>query len=390
MTDHIRRRKGLLMLALLLSISVSGCAGSVPDTAMDRWAAAARLDARETAAELHEKALGEDTLVIYSDSTRVMDVKDSFERQYPDLSVYIHDVRSSDLVQMLEDNAAKGTCGCDIVLCSDNDGSISQSLVPRKLLYKYVPFDIHDKLVRQDNPATLVLMGEILQLFYNPEAYASCPVKNWWELTEERFRGRVVIPSPLKSFSTSGFIFTLLHQDALLAKAYEALYGKPITLAEGETAGQAFWRRLLANGLIIANSSDEVIELVGARNLKDPPVGIMISSKARMRALGYAIEPAFDVEPFAGTYSPNSIMIAGGSRNINSAKLFIRWILGESDGQGEGYRPYLQDGAWSARRDVSSATKTRLEDLSLLYLDPVRLYGSREADFDFWRSCLSP
>ena len=45
-------------------------------------------------------------------------------------------------------------------------------------------------------------------------------------------------------------------------------------------------------------------------------------------------------------------MIAGGAKNINSAKLFIRWILGEADGNGEGGKPFLQEGAWPSRTDA--------------------------------------
>lgn len=52
---------------------------------------------------------------------------------------------------------------------------------------------------------------------------------------------------------------------------------------------------------------------------------------------------------FDAVFMPNCIMMVGGAPNVNSEKLFVRWLPGETDGQGEGYRPFLQQGAWSVR-----------------------------------------
>ena len=49
--------------------------------------------------------------------------------------------------------------------------------------------------------------------------------------------------------------------------------------------------------------------------------------------------------------------------NINTAKLIIRWIYGEADGQGEGYLPYLQSGAWSVCDDVESISVVSRDSL---------------------------
>jgi iron(III) transport system substrate-binding protein len=94
------------------------------------------------------------------------------------------------------------------------------------------------------------------------------------------------------------------------------------------------------------------------------------------------------MEPFCGVYAPGYISIAGGAKNMNAAKLFIRWILGEADGQGEGYRPYLQSGAWSVRSDVEDDTGVRPQELNLLRLDKTYQYENHDAFLVFWEELI--
>ena len=355
---------------------------------MDVWLRNSRLDAQETPQELYRKALEEDTLVIYSSSTRIMDVKDSFEKQYPGLTVSVQDIRSVDLVDVLEQKFNDGEYDCDIMVCSDGNGEVSQNLVPAGILYKYTPYDLADKIRPENAPVTLPLVGEIELAFYNTEVYDSPPINNWWELTESRFFGKVVMPNPIKSFSAMGLIAMTIKNSDVMAQAYHDLYGTDIELSDGETAGEAYWRMLTENGMKLVNSSDEVVELVGTPGLTDPPIGIMVSSKTRMREVGFNIEPIYNMSYFAGTYSPNSIMICGGSKNVNSAKLFIRWVLGESDGRGAGYKPFLQNGAWSVRTDVQSETAVLLDNLNPIPLDPEYIYNNLDEITEFWLTLM--
>lgn len=356
---------------------------------MTLWAENADLTAEETPKELYEKALKEDTLVIYSISSRVMDVKKSFEKAYPGLTVYVHDVRGNDLIEMLKENNKAKDNKCDIVLCCDNTGEISKELLPKGIVYKYVPYDMEDLFYTYCNDKTLTLMGEVQQVFYNTNVYKEPPIHNLWELTNEQYRGKVVINNPLKSFAQMAQFEMIIKEDEKMKEAYYNLYGKEIELKEKENAGEAFIRKLIENDAVFVNTNDEIAKLIGEKDQTDYTLGIMISSKVRMKSYGYEIEPIYDLDPFVGTYSPNSIMISGRSKNINCAKLFIRWIYGESDGKGEGYQPYLTEGAWSARKDVSSASKIPLSDMKLLYLDEDYIYENRQSFDDFWIDLLA-
>lgn len=382
----------ILILVTLLLISATSCSAHIDSAQesalsdskpqmnqdMKEWLKTANLAAKETPDELYQKALSEDTLIVYSNSTRIIDVKESFEKHYPGLTVYVEDIRSADLLNILSSNFTAKEYPCDIVLCDDN-GVLSQELLARGVVFTYVPYDIENKISPENRGEFLPAVIELQQAFYNSEVYDAPPIHNWWELTEDKYRDKVVMPSPFSSISSMGFFSMILRNSEIMEESYYDLYGKPLNLQPNETAGKAFWRMLFDNGLILVGSSDEVHEMIGTPGQTDPPVGIMISSKIRMRDLGYDIKPIFDMDGFSGVYSSNNIMIAGGCKNTNSAKLFTRWILGESDGQGEGSRPYLQNGAWSARSDVSSQSEKKLDEIEYLELDTKYIYENRNS-----------
>lgn len=379
-----------LFIFLILTIVLAGCKNKEnQDAELKLWEENADLTAVETPEELYKKALKEDTLVIYSISSRVMDVKKSFEEAYPGLTVYVHDVRGEDLLNMLKSNYEAKTYNCDIVLCCDNTGKITNELLPKGIVYKYIPYDMKDKFYSYCNEETLTLMGEVQQVFYNSDGYEEPPIHNWWELTDEKFRGKVVVNNPLKSLAQMAQFGMIINEDEKMKDAYFDLYGKEIELKENENAGETFIRMLVENDAVFVNTNDEIVDLVGEKDQKDYVLGLMISSKIRMRDYGYEIQPINDLEPFVGTYSPNSIMITGGSKNINTAKLFIRWIYGEADGQGEGYKPYLTRGAWSARKDVQSESDIALENMNLMFLDEDYIYNNSQKLENFWLDLLT-
>ncbi len=375
-----------LCAAFLLLGACSGQQPSPQQEDMARWLETANLDAEETPEELYAAALEEDTLVIYSISTRMMDVKKSFEEQYPGLTVEVQDIRASDLVDKLRTNYENRQYDCDIAVFTDSDTVISRDLVPNGLLYKYIPYDIADKLIPEYNSDRLEFLGEIIQMYYNDQVYDQPPMTNWWELTEARFKNKVYIATPMRSFTTFAALCTMVQYSDEMAQAYEELYGEKLDIPEGSSAGKIFLQRLMENGLQQVNSSDEVVTAVGMPGQSDPPVGILISSKVRERDIGLALAPVFDARPRAGTYVVTSVMIAGGAKNVSSAKLFARWLLGETDGTGQGYKPYLQNGAWPTRSDVRSQSPLELSEINIWRLDKDYLAENQDEMREFWIS----
>ena len=75
-------------------------------------------------------------------------------------------------------------------------------------------------------------------------------------------------------------------------------------------------------------------------------------------------------------------------QNINSAKLFIRYLLGETDGKGEGILPFTTLGTWSAREDVADGDIVPLSQLDVKYLNKKFIYENRQNIIEFWETIL--
>ena len=379
--------KKRIVAALCAVVLMSGCGAdkTIPQQKdMEEWLGTAKLDAEETPEELYAAALREDTLVVYSVTSRIFDVKESFERAYPGLTVDVKDIRQRDIHKALAENYRNRQYDCDIAIFTDSDTEISKNFIPHGILYKYTPYDIVGKLIPGHDGSQLEFLGEAVQLFYNDEVYNTPPVSNWWELTEPEFKGKVWVPAVPRSETTFALLGAMLQRNDEMAAAYKELYGRELEIPEGNSAGRIFWEMLMNNDPQIANSSDDVVEAVGRPRQTDPPVGIMVSSKVRMRDIGFAIQPVYDIAPSAGVYVPNGVMIAGGAKNVSAAKLFIRWLLGETDGQGEGYKPYLQNGTWSVRSDVSSQTPVSLEEAEFWRVDKEYIAENKDNIDAFW------
>lgn len=373
-------------IACLLALAIlCGCAAQGEgQSGQEQWEQRAALDSRETPEELYQAALQEGTLTIYSSTTRIYETQKAFEAAYPGLTTDVQFLRAADLLTLLEENAASGEPLCDIVICSDHGGAMTSRMAPQGLLYKYVPWDMEDKLYPQYNHALLDFMVEGGILFYNSEVYSAPPVSNWWELTEPRFAGKFYMVDPLRSHTTNALLTAMIEHSDEMAAAYQALYGTPLEIPEGSSAGQEFWRMLLPN-IQFTSSSDEALELVGMPGQTDPPMAILVTSKDRKADLGYAIAPIYEMEPACGVLVPSSIMIHGGAENTAAAKLFIRFVLGEADGKGSGYDPFLHEGSWSPRRDVVSPSTVQLEDVDIWLLDSIYFVENQERIQAFWR-----
>jgi iron(III) transport system substrate-binding protein len=376
--------------ALLCVTLLSACGGMPPEKEdpLAGWLAGAKLGAEETSEELYAAAQKEDMLVVYSTTTRMFDVAASFEKAYPGLLVQVEDMREDDIYEKLTENYAAGDFSCDVIVSSDGHGVLTNEFIPKTIAVKYVPYDIEDKLLPETNTNLLMFSGEATVVGYNETQYVSPPVNNLWELTEEQWRDMVYMPNPAKSATTMAFLSMIMKSSDMLAQSYKELYGEPLTIPEGENAGKVFIRKLVENDVMLVNSSDEVCEEIGYPGSAHKSIGIFSSGKLRMRDLGYEMVANYDLQPFCGVYSSISVMLAGGAKNVNTAKLFVRWLMGETDGQGEGYAPYLHGGAWSVRNDVSDDTNVDVASLNLLYLDRDYFYQEYDDITAFWKEMI--
>lgn len=372
----------LLCMALCF-ISLVGC-NQKTKSEMDDWEKNAQLSAKQSSEELYEAAKSEGVLNIYTVSSRLFDVAESFQEQYPELLVEVNYCRAEEMTEKVKQNRENGTYDCDLLFITNGDGSITEDLIPNKLAYMYVPYDIKDKLRTGGSDEYVSVLLEVPLLTYNDDFYSDLPISNWWELTEEKWRGKLYITNPTKSMISYTLFSMFMENNEKMEASYEEYFGKKYEPNGDESAGEAFVRMLVENEINVVNDSDDVANVIAAPGSKSDAVGILNASKLRLRDQGYPLQVCYDLEPFAGVINPANIMIAGGAKNINSAKLFIRWILGETDGKGEGYMPFLQEGAWPSRVDVEGGASRKLEEMNVIYTDETYSAQEREAFLEFW------
>ena len=269
------------------------------------------------------------------------------------------------------------TYNCDVIICSDGDGSLNQELIESGICYSYIPIDILPKMKEGHFEDKLYYVGEALMPFYNTSIFEEQPIHNIWELTEKKYKNKIIMANPLSSFSTYAYSAVLLKESDRIAQAYTDYTGEVLVLPEGKTAGEFFWEKL-SEQVVFVNSSDDVIEGIGSGREQGMMIGIMISSKMRLLEVGYHFAPIYQLNPYAAVYTPNSALIAGGSRNINAAKLFIWHLLGETDGKGEGIKPYSTLGTWSVRKDIEDGNDVGLEEIDVIFFDREYLYEKNE------------
>ncbi len=378
-----------LFTAALVLLSLTACTTTTvtaQEAFLNEWYEDTDFSGTETVDELYASALAEDTLVVYSITTRIYDVVETFEAEYPGLTVEVYDTRAEDLLLTLQEAYDNEDWFCDIVICSDDNGAQSTQLATIKMVNKYLPADIAPHLLPECNGVLLNFVVEAEQLFYNPTVYDSCPIDNWWALTEPEWEGKIYMNSPLRSLPAYATVHAVIDRSDEMAALYEDYFGEALEIPEGSCVGEIFWEMLVANGLQFTTSSNELVEIIGGDVPTNDGMAFMISSKIRRSSIGLNIEPAYGVAPCDGIYSANSVSIAGGSDSTATAKLFIRWLLGEADGTGAGLDPYQLDGTWSVRSDVVSAAPMELTEANFWYNEQETVLAMEDDILAFWET----
>ena len=304
-------------------------------SAEEQWAIDNGLYLDESMDELYEKAKKEDgPMVVYTISSRTEKVGKKFMQDYPGVDVTVYNISSDELKEKFQREYEAGIDGADLIHSKEVLGDYKVDFFDQGILHNYMPDSIYKNVDPRFKSMTPFII-EALTWFYNTES--GQPLKNWWELTDPKNKGKFVL------------------QDAADNTAYLAVYkdyyGKDIVLDKDEpNAAYAFIKRMEANSPINADRSDEVVELVGTKGQAAPPVGYASSVKVRKGPENnWALAYDQNVEPSSGMYVLNFFGIVNNCKHPNSAKMFIRYLMGGDDGKGPGYTPFGTTGTWSVR-----------------------------------------
>lgn len=126
MKQASKRRVALALVLTLALPFLSACAPAATtpqEEYLNAWYDETDFSGTETVEELYASALAEDTLVVYSITTRIYDVVASFEAEYPGLTVEVYDTRAEDLLITLQEAYDNEDWFCDVAICSDDNGA---------------------------------------------------------------------------------------------------------------------------------------------------------------------------------------------------------------------------------------------------------------------------
>ena len=365
--------------------------GAAAEPVIAEWAKANKItDGSQTVDELYELAKTEGKVVIYSISSRITSIKQSFEKQYPGITVEAYDISTNELYEKITREIDAKVYNADVIHIKDEDGMVYTEMVMPGKFSLYRPNDITAHIPESARRYSMPLYIELAQWFYNYEIFPNGPgVTSWWDLTKPEWKGRLVLQEPTQG-KTYMINFTAFVANAnLLEKDYERVFGEKLKLSPGcPTAGHELIKRLYENDMVFESTSDNVCVAVGTPGQKGPGLlGWAASSKLRKNdSDGWVLAP-INITPGTSLHNQNNLYVVTNSAHPNAAKLLIRWMLGEADGKGAGFSPFNTLGGWSVRDDVVPAKgNPPISDVLTIEADPVWLYANVPEIEDFWLS----
>jgi len=332
--------------------------------------------------ELVDAAGAEGEVVVYSFTSRIEAVEEAFEAEYPEIDLIGNDISSTEQIARLQAEAEAGRSEADVAYISDPPVVFGE-LVQSGILRPYVPREFAESVPAEYQEPLLANRLTTKVLMYNEEAYPDgSPITNLWQLTEDEWRGKVIMVDPLVRGDYLDLMTEVVLRADEMEAAYQELNGEPITLDDGITdAGQQWIADLFANDLVLVDDTDNVNAAIGAVGQDDPPVGFTSYSDRRDNEdEGWALQVADDVAPAPGIAFPALMGVVDGARHPAAARLLIHFLMGDdSETGGPGYDPFYVAGDYPTRTDVTPPEDALgLEELGAWVIDPVRTFEIRQ------------
>jgi len=387
----------LLAVSLLITLSLGAFAQAYPQD-VDAWLKEVGLGPYAPEVEdwdaIYEKAKQEGRVVIYTSSSRTIQIKDEFEALYPGIEVEVYHLGTTESLNKLHREQLSGIYNCDILHASGYPTQL-YLLAADHMIFPYYPPELKDVIPQNFREPLTAQRYEARGVFYNDAVYGEPPIESWWELTLPEWRGKIAMVDPIVDASTLDFITTIVANSAELEAEYERFFGKPLRLTE-ENAGYQLLKGILDNGVRLFSGHREVGDLVGDTSIAEPPIGIgMVYSQ--MRYYGdesrgdLRHQPFLELKPAVGMLYPSLQNIAYKAPHPNAAKLMIKYLNGDEYG-GLGLAPWFQEGNWPARQDIKvghshpvlGEINWPLDQINFWIMDPHAIWELQQDVQDWW------
>jgi iron(III) transport system substrate-binding protein len=343
--------------------------------------------ATEDWAAIEAAAVKEGSVCVYSNSSKIAKLVDSWNALYPNIKLDCGDTDDISVKMQAEQEA--GNVVGDIWFQSDGHILYGQ-FVPNQWSWSYVPEGVVEPELTAEQPIA-VQRHSVDVWGYNGEVDKACPFTNWWQLTEPAFTGKVFIEDPLTDVSTMAKWATIAQHGDEMATAYKDLYGKEWTTdaaygPDTENAGWLWIKKLAQNKPGVEPGGDEVDAAYATLGM-DPNVepGVGWTGWDSINATNdgeIAMQPCLDLNPKFGLVKTSYLAIANQNSHPNASKLFVKFALGQ-----EGYDPWNELGIYPAQPSIALPEGAMpLEEMMAgsWLMDPIYGWENASKVRDFW------
>ncbi|MDR1249999.1 MAG: ABC transporter substrate-binding protein [Treponema sp.] len=284
--------------------------------------------------KLVEAAKQEGSLTVRWHSGRAPDSAKKFEETYGIKVTATPRFDDSENIERLRREVEANNVQVDVVGIDDG-ATLINDLIPNGVLTSWTPPDLAAGIGAESKNPQIYLWQPVI-FGYNSAVYPNkAPISNLWELTEEKWKGKVVICDPQIQPYMWHFFAGVIEQADLFAQAYQAYYGRPLVTQE-ENAGWEWVLRMFKNGMITVQHDTDISKAIGSPGQSDPPVGFFTLTRfrdAQEQNLSLGFDP--NVKPYAGFALPTFVAIPVKAPHPNAARLWTRWVLTQ-----EGHQPW--------------------------------------------------
>jgi len=363
----VKRAAAIAFFSVVATVSVAAGVSEKLDAWLVENALGPHATGQENWEEIVAAAKEEGEVTVYTASGRIAKLVDHFEALYPGIKLTVYDLGSVKTIEKTVREQDAGIFTTDVIT-TGNSGQVIYELLGKNRIFNYVPAHYVDRIPLENRDPLLIRVNEAMVFFYNTELHPDvAPISNVWELTQEKYRGRVGVKNPMASGSSLMGLATLVQEPEEMAAAYKRLTGEDIVLGDGvPDAGYEFVRRMLANDLVIYKSGSKLVDAAGKAGQDDALIVMgSMTYISRNESKGNVNAMLSDLDPVSRMVFPTYMSIAAHAPNPNAAKVLIAYLLGNLDTKLEkpyiegasfdllqGLAPYHDAGSVSPRSDV--------------------------------------
>lgn len=313
--------------------------------------------------ELYELALKETgTITIYSQTSLIAKVIDTFNAAYPGLKVEYYEYGTGESQEKMIQEYETGNQTGDVILADDGTGVWYNEFYEYGYVQAYYPTDVVTHIADSDLTYGLPVYDALNIWFWNNSQFDECPIKSWWDVLDTKEDGSYVyklyIAGPSKSAGSAVFANLSLYS-AELEASYLEKYGTPLEYTydasvlnvEPNNAAYEFLYRLAQANYTIIGDGNDIVDAVGRST--ETCLGFCTANKLNVaQSNNLPVAWVIDLEPYASMHNAKYLYYVTDSDNPAGARLLMYYLMGGKDGNNDAIKTFARVGLWFLRDDT--------------------------------------